>query len=57
MTQHSPLLVKPTDLPLRVVLLVPDGNVQRQVTYLLRVTRFGGLLLNKDETLPGKRAA
>ena len=57
MTQHTPLLVKPTDLPLRVVLLVPDGNVQSQVAYLLRVTRAGGLLLNKEELPPGKQAA
>ena len=57
MTQRTPLLVKPTDLPLRVVLLVSDGNVQRQVSYLLRVTRAGGLLLNKDETEPRQRAA
>lgn len=49
MTQQTPLIVKPGDLPLRVVLLVPEGNVQRHVAYLLRVTRSGGLLLNKDE--------
>ena len=57
MTKLNPLFIKPGDLPLRVVLVVPDGNVQRHVTYLLRVTRSGGLLLNKDELSPEKRAA
>lgn len=57
MTQHPTLLVKHTDLPRRIVLVVHDGNVQRQVAYVLRVTRSGGLLLNKDELPPGKQAA
>lgn len=57
MTQQSPLIVKPGDLPRPVVLVLPDGGGQRQVTYYLRVTRSGGLLLNKDELPPQKRAA
>lgn len=57
MTQHTTLLVKPTDLPRRIVLLVPEGKVQRQVAYILRVTRSGGLLLNKDELDPSTKQA
>ncbi len=56
MTQH-PLLIKSTDLPRRIILLVPDGNVQRQVAYILRGTRSGGLLLNKDELDPSSKQA
>ncbi len=56
MTQH-PLLIKSTDLPRRIILLVPDGNVQRQVAYILRGTRSGGLLLNKEELDPSSKQA
>jgi hypothetical protein len=58
MTQPTPLLVKPGDLPRRIVLVVPEsGGVQRHVAYVLRVTRSGGLLLNKEELPDHKQAA
>ena len=57
MTQLKPLLVKPGDLPRRIVLVVPEGGVQRHVAYILRVTRSGGLLLNKEELPDHKQAA
>lgn len=57
MTKLQPLFVKPGDLPRPVILLVPDGAGHRQVVYVLRVTRSGGLLLNKDELTPEKQAA
>jgi hypothetical protein len=57
MTQPTPLLVKPGDLPRRIVLVVPEGGVQRHVAYVLRVTRSGGLVLNKEELPDHKQAA
>ena len=57
MTKPQSLIVKPGDLPRAIVLVLPDGEGQRHVAYILRVTRSGGLLLNKDETMPEKRAA
>lgn len=48
-----PLL--PRDLPMRLVLKVPEpGRGEREVVYVLRYTRQGKLVLNKDEfALPG----
>jgi hypothetical protein len=57
MTKPQTLFVKPGDLPRPIVLLLPDGAGHRQVVYVLRVTRSGGLLLNKDELAPEKQAA
>ena len=57
MNTPTHLVLKPSDLPLRVTLLVPEGSTQRTVTYVLRVTRAGGLLLNKDELAPAQKAA
>jgi hypothetical protein len=57
MNTPTHLVLKPSDLPLRITLLVPEGSTQRAVTYVLRVTRAGGLLLNKDELAPAQKAA
>lgn len=53
MAQPHTLTVKPSELPLRVVLVLPDGTAGgRAVAYVLRHTRAGGLLLNKDDLAP-----
>ena len=52
MTRTEPVLVAPGDPPRRVVLLRRDGAHVREVHYLLRVTRAGGLLLNRDDLAP-----
>jgi len=57
MTQPTILIVKPGDLPLRIVLQLPAGTGERDHDYVLRVTRSGGLLLNKDELAPSTRKA
>ncbi|MDP2306775.1 MAG: hypothetical protein Q8P18_12190 [Pseudomonadota bacterium] len=57
MTKPQPLIVKPGDLPRPIVLVLPEGDGHREVTYVLRVTRNGGLLLNKDELTSAKQAA
>ncbi|MCK6530779.1 hemin uptake protein HemP [Myxococcota bacterium] len=46
----SPLALSPRNLPLRVVLKVPERDgAAREVVYVLRYTRQGKLVLNRDE--------
>jgi len=58
MDRTSPtILMKPDELPARVVLQVhlPSGEVEER-SYVLRLTRRGRLLLNRDE-FTGNQAA
>jgi hypothetical protein len=50
MAQPNTLTMKPSELPLRLVLVLPAGTAGvREVADVLGHTRSGGLLLNKDD--------
>lgn len=55
--KHNTILMEPAELPTRVVLRVhlPSGEVEER-SYILRLTRRGRLLLNRDE-FTGNQAA
>jgi len=58
MIRQTPTIVmRPAELPARVELEVqlPSGGVERR-TYVLRLTRRGRLLLNRDELVSDQAA-